>query len=127
MTDYLEGETVTDIPRSFYQDTERTGNEEDISLVDALGKTFGWFEDNPSSSVSLPGELFVEMLEALQFYADPYQYAAIVFIGDPPCGGFIHDFSETEFGERPGKRARALLRLLAEKASTEERDDVSST
>jgi len=46
---------------------------------------------------------------ALEFYADPEQYLAIGFLVDRPCGGFADDFSDTEFGERPGKRARAAL------------------
>lgn len=47
--------------------------------------------------------------QTLWFYADPYNYMAIGFFPDPPCGDFIDDFSETEISERPGKRARIAL------------------
>ena len=55
--------------------------------------------------------------EALSFYADPDTYAAITFIGDPPCGEFEDDFSYIEVSssgtpyqrEMPGKRARAAI------------------
>lgn len=50
---------------------------------------------------------------ALEFYADPETYFALLIVGDPPCGEFIEDFEETEGVDgptvKPGKRARAAL------------------
>lgn len=52
--------------------------------------------------------------EALQFYADPGQYHAILVVGDPPCGGFVDDF-DSAHGDplydrpMPGKTARKAL------------------
>jgi hypothetical protein len=51
-----------------------------------------------------------ELRAALEFYANPETYFAIGFFPDRPCGEFIDDFSETELGMKPGKRARAALR-----------------
>lgn len=33
----------------------------------------------------------IQLLEALDFYASPDTYHAILAIGDPPCGEFIRD------------------------------------
>ena len=55
-----------------------------------------------------------ELEAALQFYADPETYVAIAFWPDPPCGAFMEDFShvDDDWGDRPGKRARAALSAL---------------
>ncbi len=53
--------------------------------------------------------------EALEFYADPESYLAIGFFPDPPCGEFINDGSETEYGMKPGRRARDTLIAIEEK------------
>ena len=46
----------------------------------------------------------------LMFYADPSTYYAIGFVGDPPAGEFLDDFSHThELGYKPGRRAREAL------------------
>jgi len=51
---------------------------------------------------------------ALEFYADPENYHAIMFLVDRPAGGFADDF-DTEHGHEfydrpmPGKRARRAL------------------
>jgi hypothetical protein len=51
---------------------------------------------------------------ALEFYADPQTYHAIMFVPDRPCGEFIEDFDE-EHGDgfykrpMPGKQARRAL------------------
>jgi len=50
-----------------------------------------------------------EALSALSFYADAGTYFAIGFMPDRPCGGFMDDFSMTELGRKPGKRARVAL------------------
>jgi hypothetical protein len=50
--------------------------------------------------------------EALEFYADPDTYFAVGIFPDPPCGNFMDDFSDTELGRKPGKRARAVLAAL---------------
>ena len=49
--------------------------------------------------------------EALEFYADPGNYFAVMIMGDPPCGAFADDVSDTgeEYGWRHGKRARQAL------------------
>ena len=47
--------------------------------------------------------------KALQFYADPETYFAFVFFPDRPCGPFVEDFSETDLGYKPGKKARKIL------------------
>jgi len=51
----------------------------------------------------------VAMLEALDFYSKPETYFGIGFLPDPPAGAFMEDFSETELGMKPGKRARQAL------------------
>jgi hypothetical protein len=33
----------------------------------------------------------IGLLEALEFYADPNNYFALVVVGDPPCGDFSRD------------------------------------
>ena len=52
------------------------------------------------------------MKSALEFYANPDTYFAIMIMGDPPCGAFIDDFSKcyNNVQQRPGKRARAALK-----------------
>lgn len=55
-----------------------------------------------------------ELVAALEFYADPETYFAIMCLGDPPCGEFIKDYSDDHghpdlVGPRYGKRARAAL------------------
>lgn len=62
------------------------------------------------------------LIEALEFYANPENYVAIMFLKDPPCGGFADDFEEiTEeiydhplmIGTwRPGKKARDALQKI---------------
>ena len=47
--------------------------------------------------------------EAIAFYADPATYFAIGFFPDDPAGDFIHDFSETDLGVKPGLKARDAL------------------
>jgi hypothetical protein len=52
----------------------------------------------------------IEILNALQFYADPFTYFAIGFFPDYPAGALMDDFSETEeLEEKPGKLARDVL------------------
>ena len=50
-----------------------------------------------------------KVAEALEFYAGPGTYFGIGFFPDPPCGEFVDDFSETELGQKPGKRARDAM------------------
>lgn len=65
--------------------------------------------------------------EALNFYADPDSYFAILFMPDRPAGEFADDFSNAdhlaEYGPydrvMPGKRAREVLGLEAAAASGE--------
>lgn len=51
-----------------------------------------------------------KLTDTVAFYADPAIYLAMGFFPDPPCGDFIHDFSEAgDFGVRPGRVARRAL------------------
>ncbi len=51
-----------------------------------------------------------QMVEVLEFYANPETYFAMGFLPDPPCGEFVDDFSAVdELGMKPGKKARAIL------------------
>jgi hypothetical protein len=56
-----------------------------------------------------------ELEEALEFYADPASYFGIAFFADPPCGAFALDVDDTEFGPKPGAKARAVLVTKEEK------------
>jgi hypothetical protein len=47
-----------------------------------------------------------ELREALEFYADPGTYFAIMLIGDPPHGPFLDDVGHKG---KPGERARSAL------------------
>lgn len=54
-------------------------------------------------------EVCEEMVLALEFYADPETWIAVGLFPDPPCGEIMNDFSETSYGDKPGKRARMAL------------------
>lgn len=54
---------------------------------------------------------------SLCFYAAPESYFAVSILTDPPCGDFSDDFSETEFGQKPGRRARIALGWEQQEAS----------
>lgn len=54
----------------------------------------------------------LKIIETLGYYANPETYFAISFLNDPPCGDFIHDFSNTKLGKKPGKKARNCLFIL---------------
>ena len=47
--------------------------------------------------------------KVIKYYANPETYFAIGFFPDPPCGDFMKDFSETDLGLKPGKKARKFL------------------
>ena len=57
-----------------------------------------------------------KLLKALCFYADSDNYFAISFFPDPPCGGFMDDFSDDHEGDfdrkMPGALARKALREI---------------
>jgi hypothetical protein len=80
-------------------------------------KERAWVEDggNWEDRALAAERSLAEAVGALEFYADPETYFAWGFISDPPCGDFGDDFSETELGVKPGKRARSTLSRLAEK------------
>jgi hypothetical protein len=90
--------------------------------TDVYGKPHRWcwhcwlmyqlrqFREAPAPSRESEGE---RVRAALEFYADPATYFAIGFVPDPPCGGFMDDFSDTELGRKPGKLARETLDLSA--------------
>jgi hypothetical protein len=52
-----------------------------------------------------------ELHAALEFYASPDTWYAVLLFADPPCGEIANDYSmiEEEGCERPGARARAAL------------------
>jgi hypothetical protein len=50
-----------------------------------------------------------KLIRCLDFYANPETYFAVAFIHDPPSGDFMNDFSKTNLGYKPGKRARKVL------------------
>jgi hypothetical protein len=52
------------------------------------------------------------LVRALLFYADPETYFAIGFFPDPPCGEFMRDFGKTDYGRKPGERARRTLEKM---------------
>ena len=54
-----------------------------------------------------------KLIRCIDFYANPETYFAISFFHDPPSGGFIYDFSKTNLGHKPGKRARKTLEQIA--------------
>jgi len=62
----------------------------------------------------------IQLLEALDFYANPDTYFAILAMGDPPCGDFIRDVApltendpyedyRSDGGGYYGKRAREAM------------------
>jgi hypothetical protein len=57
------------------------------------------------------------LMHVLDDYADPEFYYAVMIIGDSPCGDFARDCDHvnSEWGYRHGKKARRVLKLLAEK------------
>ncbi len=53
-------------------------------------------------------------VNALEFYANPETYFALMIMSDPPSGEFTRDFGDTHLGRKPGKKARkAIDRLVA--------------
>lgn len=51
-----------------------------------------------------------KVIDTLGFYGDPETYFAIGFFADPPCGGFMEDFRDTEgMGRKPGNKAELML------------------
>jgi len=59
-------------------------------------------------------------IDTIEFYADPEQYHAIMFVADRPAGAFADDFDEyhgNSFYDRPmpGKTARLAIKTLREK------------
>lgn len=56
-----------------------------------------------------------ELTEVVEFYADPLTYFAVLTFPDPPSGPIMDDFSDTELGQKPGKKARKLLEKLYKK------------
>lgn len=70
--------------------------------------------DALGNQMSMMSDTIVRYERALEFYANPNTYYAVMFVWDPPCGAFIEDFSEDHgepFYDRPmpGKTARATL------------------
>jgi len=59
-----------------------------------------------------------KLLEALCFYADPDNYFAILFYPDPPCGGFMDDFSDDHEGDFDRKMPGALARKTLKETRT---------
>jgi hypothetical protein len=63
--------------------------------------------------MNIKEEILEEILKVVYFYSDPETYTAIGFFPDFPCGEFLEDFSKTELGQKPGKKARDLLEKLS--------------
>lgn len=65
---------------------------------------------------SIAADEIVRLRDALEFYADPESYFAVMILGDSPCGEIIEDVSDTgePLGWRHGKRARIALGLEQE-------------
>ena len=57
-------------------------------------------------------ELVDALVDALDYYADPETYFAILFLSDPPCGDFMNDFDQTSLGWKPGAKARSVINLI---------------
>jgi len=53
-------------------------------------------------------------IDALEMYAAPESYHAVMIVGDPPCGEFAYDFSFDNIYNRdmPGCKARITLKVL---------------
>lgn len=104
--------------REVLQLSEPSMENEEAVLQDAT-KRIEWLEKESKGYREIWKKKSVKYSEALQeieylrkaleFYADPETYLAIGFFPDPPCGDFWDDFSETDIGSRPGKRAREVL------------------
>lgn len=71
-------------------------------------------------SVQCDGVALAQLLDAVEFYADPDTYFAIGIFGDSPCGEFIEDVEEIDGAVRPGKRARAALALTQQSSGGQE-------
>ncbi len=75
--------------------------------------------DPRTSSARLRAELKLarravgHAIAALEFYGDPETYFAIMFLSDPPAGGFLRDIGDTHLGRKPGKRARMALKKIS--------------
>lgn len=76
---------------------------------------------NPPPMDLIPMDVVQDLLDALQFYADPMTYFAIGFFPDKPCGDFIDDFEDDcvnedgiDLGCKPGTRARNALKMFAQ-------------
>lgn len=93
---------------------------------DARRKGYGRWHETPWSErdafkaivagmVSMRDDRLRELLETLEFYANPDTYMAISFDDDPPSGEFMDDFSECDWAAynrpMPGRRARIALRI----------------
>lgn len=62
--------------------------------------------------IEMLDQKLAKAIDALDFYGAPTTYFAIGFWPDPPCGEFMADFSDTEFGRKPGKLARETLDFI---------------
>ena len=65
-------------------------------------------DGNPLTPENIVAELN-KLTDVLAFYGDPESYLAIGFFPDPPCGEFVNDWSNTDYGQRPGMMARKTL------------------
>ena len=90
--------------------------ERELRLMTLNPHLVGWSDVSRLIADLRASRAEVERLrEALDFYADPHSYFAVMVMGDPPCGDFAYDWSEhgdPDFDpgdERPGRRAREAL------------------
>lgn len=61
------------------------------------------------------GKAMLDVIAALEFYANPDTYFVIGFFPGHPCGDFIDDFSVVDDVARPGKIARATIAQIENK------------
>ena len=73
--------------------------------------------------MTVPDDVYLEMVEALRFYADPDTYFSIAMVAEEVCGVFETDFGPVAHPyahydrEMPGLRAREVLAGLGKVVS----------
>ena len=77
--------------------------------VEAMTKEELHSKSEIAAELAWRDKLLIKMIDVVGFYADPGSYFAIGFFPDPPNGEFMNDFSDTDLGWKPGKRARDIL------------------
>ena len=73
--------------------------------------------DSFESLIDKYHKIISDLIEGLNFYADPDTYFAIMILSDPPCGEFYYDFSDDHKSNQydnpmPGKLARKVIQQV---------------